>query len=256
MAESQNETTYWKSLNELAQNREYQKFVEREFPEDATEMTDQVSRRSFLRVMGASIALAGFASCRKPMQKVIPYTKQPEDLIIGVPNYYATSMPFQDTVTGLVVENNEGRPTKVEGNEAHPASGGRTSIYHQASVLEMYDPDRSRSPRLNGQKSDMAQFEAFAAEHFSDTGRSILVLSESNSSPTYRRLKDRFARRFRNSTWITYEAFGEYNVLEGSRIAFGSKLRPVMHFDKADRVVSFGDDFMNPAENADKKTKL
>ena len=249
MAESQNETTYWKSLNELAQNREYQKFVEREFPEDATEMTDQVSRRSFLRVMGASIALAGFASCRKPMQKVIPYTKQPEDLIIGVPNYYATSMPFQDTVTGLVVENNEGRPTKVEGNEAHPASGGRTSIYHQASVLEMYDPDRSRSPRLNGQKSDMAQFEAFAAEHFSDTGRSILVLSESNSSPTYRRLKDRFARRFRNSTWITYEAFGEYNVLEGSRIAFGSKLRPVMHFDKADRVVSFGDDFMNPAEH-------
>ena len=249
MAESNQETTYWKSLNELAQNQEYKKFVEREFPEDATEMTDQVSRRSFLRVMGASIALAGFASCRKPMQKVIPYTKQPEDVIIGVPNYYATSMPFQDTLTGLVIENNEGRPTKAEGNEQHPASMGNTSIYHQASILEMYDPDRSRHPRFNGEKSDLAAFEAFALNHFSDTSREMLVLAEPSSSPTFIRLKNNFKRRFPNTSWLSVEAFGESNSISGNTLAFGRPLRTMCHFDKADRVVSFGDDFLSPAES-------
>src|SRR5690625_3228133 len=98
MSDQTNQTTYWKSLNELAQNEEYQKFEHREFTENASELTDQVSRRSFLRVMGASVALAGLASCRKPVQKIIPYSRQPEDLVLGEPNFYATGMPFQDTL--------------------------------------------------------------------------------------------------------------------------------------------------------------
>ena len=130
------QNTYWKSLNELAQNDEYQNFVEREFPENATELKDGVSRKGFLRIMGASIALAGFAACRRPVQKILPYTKQPEDIVPGIPLFYATGMPFQGSVTGLVVENHEGRPTKIEGNDLHPASGGNTNAYHQASVLE------------------------------------------------------------------------------------------------------------------------
>ena len=260
MTDKANETTYWKSLNELAKNEEYKKFAEREFPEDASELTDQVSRRSFLRVMGASIALAGFASCRKPVQKILPYTKQPEDLILGEPNFYATSMPFQDTVTGLLVENNEGRPTKIEGNEDHPSSGGRTSIYHQAAVLGMYDPDRSRYPKLDGEKRSLSDFEKFASEHFSDNNRSILFISEANSSPTYNRLKDDLLRRNPNSKWVTYEPFGDENVLNGHNLAFGRKLRAVHHFDRANVIVSFDDDFLTPSahknsvENARKVT--
>jgi MoCo/4Fe-4S cofactor protein with predicted Tat translocation signal len=260
MSDQPKQTTYWKSLNELAKNKEYEKFVEREFPENATELTDQVSRRSFLRVMGASIALAGFASCRKPVQKILPYNKQPEDLVLGVPHFYATSMPFQDTVTGLLVENNEGRPTKLEGNEDHPSSGGRTSIYHQAGILSMYDPDRSRSPVHNGENASRTYFESFAADHFSDTSRNILFISEANSSPTLNRLKGETLNRFSNAEWVTYEPFSEDNAVEGTQIAFGQRLRTVNHFDKADLIVALDDDFMSPyghknsVENAYKTT--
>jgi MoCo/4Fe-4S cofactor protein with predicted Tat translocation signal len=260
MSDQSNQTTYWKSLNELAKNEEYQKFVEREFPENATELTDQVSRRSFLRVMGASIALAGFASCRKPVQKILPFNKQPEDMVLGEPFFYATSMPFQDTVTGLLVENNEGRPTKLEGNEEHPSSGGRTNIYHQAGILSMYDPDRSRSPRRNGESSSKDDFIRFASDHFSDRSRSILFISEANASPTYNRLKQEALSTFPNASWVTFEPFDEENALEGTQLAFGSRLRTVNHFDRADVVVALDDDFMSPnghknsVENAYKVT--
>lgn len=244
-----NDTTYWKSLNELAKNKEYQKYAEREFPEDASELTDQVSRRSFLRVMGASIALAGFASCRKPVQKILPYSKQPEDKVLGVPDYYATSMPFQDSVAGLLIENNEGRPSKVEGNEDHPSSLGKTSIYHQAAILGMYDPDRSRQPRHNGEQVGYDDFAEFAASHFDNTDRNILFISEANSSPTLQRLKGDIQSRFPNSQWVTYEPFGDDNRVEGNNLAFGQRLRTVNHFDEASIIVSFDDDFMTPSGN-------
>jgi MoCo/4Fe-4S cofactor protein with predicted Tat translocation signal len=246
MSDQPNQTTYWKSLNELAQNEEYKKFAEREFPENATELTDQVSRRSFLRVMGASIALAGFASCRKPVQKILPYSRQPEDLVLGEPLFYATSMPFQDSVTGLLVTNNEGRPSKIEGNPDHPASGGKTNIYQQAAILGLYDPDRSRSPRHNGEKVTIEDFSAFTASHFSDTGRNILFIDEATSSPTYHRIKRQILDNYPNAEWVTYEPFSENNALEGTQLAFGQRLRTVNHFDRADVVLSLDDDFMNP----------
>ena len=246
MSDQPNQTTYWKSLNELAQNEEYKKFAEREFPENATELTDQVSRRSFLRVMGASIALAGFASCRKPIQKILPYSRQPEDLVLGEPLFYATSMPFQDTITGLLITNNEGRPSKIEGNPDHPSSGGRTNIYHQACILDLYDPDRSRSTRRNGENVSGEDFASFAAEHFSNTERSILFIDEATSSPTYHRIKQQILERFPNSQWVTYEPFSENNALEGTQLAFGRRLRTVNHFDRAVVVLALDDDFMNP----------
>lgn len=247
--QQKNENTYWKSLNELAKNKEYKKYSEREFPEDASELTDQVSRRSFLRVMGASIALAGFASCRKPVQKILPFSRQPEDRVLGVPNFYATSMPFQDTVTGLLVENNEGRPTKIEGNEDHPSSTGKTSIYHQAAILGMYDPDRSRNPRHDGQDVSYDEFRTFAESHFADTDRNILFIGEANSSPTYHRLKGQILDRFPNARWVTYEPFGDNNRIEGAQLAYGQRLRTVNHFDNASVVISFDDDFMTPSEH-------
>src|SRR5699024_5265283 len=114
MSEEVKSHKYWKNLGELARNEEYNKFVEREFPENGSELNDKVSRRSFLRVMGASIALAGFASCRKPVQKVMPYSKMPEEVSPGNPLYYASAMPFQDALNGIVVKTHEGRPAKVD----------------------------------------------------------------------------------------------------------------------------------------------
>jgi len=240
------QNTYWKSLNELAQNKEYQNFVDREFPENATELTDGVSRKGFLRVMGASIALAGFAACRRPVQKILPYTKQPEDIIPGIPLYYATSMPFQGSLTGLVIENHEGRPTKIEGNDLHPSSGGNTNAYHQASILEMYDPDRSRGPLRKGERSTTDDFYKFASDYFSDTNKKIAFISEANSSPTFNGLKEEALNKFSGAKWVTYEPFGEDNSIEGNNIAFGRRVRAHYNFLNADVVVSLDDDFLAP----------
>lgn len=239
------ETTYWKSLSELANNKEYQKFAEREFPENATELSDGVSRRGFLRVMGASVALAGLASCRRPVQKILPYSKQPEDVVEGIPLYYATAMPVQGNLVGLIAENHEGRPTKLEGNSLHPASKGGTSIYNQAAILGLYDPDRSRSPLNNRQTATLQDFEKFSSSHFGNTSQRIAFISEANSSPTYNNLKEQALSKFNNATWVTYEPFGEDNVLEGNRIAFGSRLRSHYNFENADIIVSLNDDLMS-----------
>ena len=252
MSEEVKSPNYWKSLGELARNDEYEKYVEREFPENATEMNDKVSRRSFLRVMGASIALAGFAACRRPVQKILPYTKMPEDVVPGNPLYYASAMPFQDALTGIVVENHEGRPGKIEGNEMHPASHGNTSIFGQAEILNMFDPDRSRYVRKDGERSSVSAFAEFCANHFSNTNQNIAFVSEANSSPTYNRLKDQAMSKFSNAQWITYEPFGEDNALEGTNMAFGQRLRTFNKFDEADIILSFDDDFLNPA--ADKNS--
>ncbi|TYP92675.1 quinol:cytochrome c oxidoreductase iron-sulfur protein precursor [Fodinibius salinus] len=252
MSEDVKSPNYWKSLGELAKNDEYQKYVEREFPENATELNDEVSRRSFLRVMGASIALAGFAACRRPVQKIMPYSKMPEDIVPGNPLYYASAMPFQDALNGIVVENHEGRPGKIEGNEMHPASNGNTSIYGQAEILNMFDPDRSRYVRKNGERSSVSAFAEFCSNHFSNTEQNIAFVSEANSSPTYNRLKEQAMDRFSNAQWVTYEAFGEDNALEGTNIAFGQRLRTANHYDEANTIVSFDDDFLNPA--ADKNS--
>jgi molybdopterin-containing oxidoreductase family iron-sulfur binding subunit len=239
------ENTYWKSLSELANNKEYQEYAQREFPEDSSALTDGVSRRGFLRVMGASVALAGLAACRRPVQKILPYTHQPEDVTIGVPLYYATAMPVQGNLVGLIAENHEGRPTKLEGNDLHPASRGATSIFNQAAILGLYDPDRSRSPLKNGKQATAADFEAFAKKHFADTNQRIAFISEANSSPTYNNLRRDALSKFKNAKWVTYEPFGEENILEGNKIAFGGRLRTHYNYENADVVVSLNDDFMS-----------
>jgi len=120
---------YWRSLDQIADKPEFKKFLEREFPENASEINNPVSRRKFLTLMGASVAFAGFASCRKPVEKIIPYVKGPESIIPGIPKYYATTMPFGLGAYGLLVESHEGRPTKIEGNEKHPSTKGKSNIF-------------------------------------------------------------------------------------------------------------------------------
>src|SRR5690606_22806571 len=138
-----------------ASTPEFRDFLHREFPEGASELTDPVSRRTFMSLMGASVALAGFGTgcVRRPEEKILPYARRPEDLVPGLPQFYATTMAVSDMVTGLVVEAHAGRPTKIEGNRLHPASLGGTCTFEQAAILSPYDPDRTVRVLQDGQES-------------------------------------------------------------------------------------------------------
>src|SRR5580765_1043908 len=137
---------YWRSLEELAGSAEFREMMHREFPKGASEWLDGASRRGFLKLMGASLALAGMTACTKqPLEPIVPYVRQPEELIPGRPLFYATAFTMGGYAAPLLVESHMYRPTKVEGNDKHPASVGGTDIFAQASILEMYDPDRSQT---------------------------------------------------------------------------------------------------------------
>src|SRR5580704_1596287 len=138
---------YWQSLEELAETEGFQDFLFREFPRQASEWEDdEPGRRKFLKLMGASLALAGMTACtRQPTEIIMPYVRAPEEIIPGKPLFFATAMPLSGVATGLLVESHMGRPTKIEGNPSHPASLGATDVFCQASVLTLYDPDRSQT---------------------------------------------------------------------------------------------------------------
>lgn len=239
----QKKGTYWKSLNDLAQNEAYQKYVENEFPEGASEPPSTTSRRTFLELMGASVAMAGLAACRRPVEKIVPFVKQPENMVPGIPVYYASAMPMAGAVTGLLVESNEGRPTKIEGNPDHPASLGATNRYHQAATLDLFDPDRSRNIVHNGKKASWADFVSFAKEHF-NVDRKVAFIVEDSASPSLQRLKKDASSKFENVVWVTYEPFMEENRHLGNEQVLGKRARSVYHLDKAKCVVSLDDDFL------------
>src|SRR5947209_7536881 len=150
---------YWRTLEELADQEAFGELLEREFPRQASEWVDPVSRRSFLKLAGASMALAGLAGCtRQPLEQILPYVRQPEHFIPGRPIFYATAMPFHGHALPLLVETHEFRPTKIEGNQDHPASMGATDLFAQASILDLYDPDRSTTVTHMGELKTWSDF--------------------------------------------------------------------------------------------------
>jgi MoCo/4Fe-4S cofactor protein with predicted Tat translocation signal len=244
-----NDKQYWRSLEQLADTPQFREFLHREFPQGASELDNNAwSRRSFLTLMGASMALAGLAGCRRPVEKVVPYVKQPEEVTVGVPQYYATAMPFGLSAYGLLVKTNEGRPTKIEGNTDHPSSGGATNFWGQAAILDMYDPDRSRNVLHDRAESTWNDFVAFWRERFAffqkNQGQGLAVLSESFNSPTLARLKAEFQKQFPLATWGTYEAVSDETMYGGVRVATGQVLQPVYHFDKAQVILALDSDFL------------
>src|SRR5688572_21381760 len=151
--------TYWRSLEELADTPEFKDYVQREFPSQASEFTDPAGRRDFLKLMGASLALAGVSACtRQPEEMIVPYVRQPEVIVPGRPLFYATAMPQGGFGHPLLAENHMGRPTKLEGNPDHPASLGATDLFGQTSVLDLYDPDRSRTIQHRGEIKTWSTF--------------------------------------------------------------------------------------------------
>jgi len=217
-------------------------------PQNFLEAAEGLSRRAFMKLAGASMALAGLAGCRRPIEKIVPYLSTPEEVVLGMPNYYATAMPFGLDAQGLVVECHEGRPTKIEGNPLHPSTLGGSNVFMQAAILELYDPDRSRQVLHNGAASSWAEFVEFwrglEAGYLSSGGAGLAVLSESFSSPTLARLKEQFQQRFPQAFWATYEPISDENIFAGIKAATGQDLRPVYHFDKADVILSLDADFL------------
>ena len=147
---------YWRSLDELADTPQFREFLHREFPAGAAEMLDSTERRQFLKIMGASLALAGFglSGCRRwPKEQIAPFAHRPPGRVPGTTQFFATSMELAGVGSGLLITSYDGRPVKIEGNPQHPINRGATDALAQASVLEMYDPDRSRSVRRGGERS-------------------------------------------------------------------------------------------------------
>src|ERR1700733_245446 len=248
-AATQSGPEYWRSLEELAGSEDFQNALHREFPKGASEWVDSVSRRGFLKVMGASLGLAGMTGCVKlPFEPIVPYVRQPEEVIPGRPMFYATAMTLGGYANPILVESHLGRPTKIEGNDLHPASLGGTDIFAQASLLTMYDPDRSQSVVSMG---DQRSWQAFTSaiqgplnSQKSLQGAGIRILTPTISSPTLADQLRNFLKIYPQAKWHCYEPINRDNVLEGAKMAFGQPVETRYDFSKADVIVSLDADFL------------
>jgi molybdopterin-containing oxidoreductase family iron-sulfur binding subunit len=240
---------YWRSLEELAGSPAFQEALHREFPKGASEWVDSVSRRGFLKVMGASMALAGMTGCvRLPLEPIVPYVRQPEEVIPGRPQFYATAMTLGGYASPLLVESHLGRPTKIEGNDRHPASLGGTDIFAQAHILGLYDPDRSQSVTSMGDQRSWQSFLAAIRGPLSGQkavqGAGTRILTPTISSPTLADQLRNFLKIYPQAKWHVYEPVNRDNVLEGAKLAFGQPVDTRYDFEKADVIVSLDADFL------------
>ncbi len=239
---------YWRSLEELAETKQFQEFVHREFPSRASEFDDPVSRRNFLKLMGASLALAGInAGCGKlPDEKIVPYVLPPEQVVPGQSLYFATTMNVFGYGRGVIVESREGRPIKVEGNPDHPSSLGASDQWAQASLLTLYDPDRSQNVLSAGQISTWATAIAAirAALEKSGNGSGVRLLTETVTSPTLAAQIRAFLERYPKAKWHQFQPASPDSARSAATTAFGSPLRAVYRFDRAQRVLSLDSNFL------------
>ncbi len=243
---------YWRSLEELAGSEEFKQALHREFPKGASDWVDSVSRRGFLKVMGASLGLAGLTATtgcvRLPLEPIVPYVRQPEGVIPGRPMYYATASTLGGYASPLLVESHLGRPTKVEGNDLHPASLGGTDIFAQASLLGLYDPDRSQTVMSMGDVRSWQSFLGAIRGPLSAQkplqGAGIRILTPTISSPTLADQLRNFLKIYPQAKWHVYEPINRDNVLEGAKLAFGEAVETCYDFSKADVIVSLDADFL------------
>jgi molybdopterin-containing oxidoreductase family iron-sulfur binding subunit len=241
---------YWRGLEELAETAEFQDLLRHEFPQGADIWQASLSRRDFLKVMGASLALAGLTGCSltSPQEKILPYVKKPDAVVPGIPLFFATAMPLGGYATGLIARSHEGRPTKVEGNPDHPASLGATDVYAQASILSLYDPDRSQAVLKDGQRSTWEDFvaalNAALATQRGTGGAGLRILTETVTSPTLISQMQALLQQFPQAGWYQYEPGSGDGARAGAQLAFGQPVNTVYHFDQANVVLSLDSDFM------------
>ncbi len=241
--------TFWRSLDEVADTDDFRGFLNAEFPAAVDSLTSSLDRRQFLKLMGASLAMSGLSACTKqPVEKILPYVKQPEELVPGQPLYYATAFPLGRSAFPVLVESHMGRPTKIEGNPEHPASLGSTSPFTQASVLDLYDPDRSQSLSRAGQQLPWENFSAevtaLVAKQKDTQGAGLRFLSEPSVSPTFAATMKKVLDALPQARWHQWESVGRESEREGAELAFGRIVEPRYDLKKADVIVSFEGDFL------------
>src|SRR5215469_3198454 len=241
---------YWRTLEELAGDPSFEELLQREFPRQApSEWDESVDRRDFLKLMGASLALAGLSGCgRAPEQYLVPYTKQPDGLVLNEPLFFATAMTFGADAMGLLVESHEGRPTKIEGNPDHPSSLGSSNIFAQASILDLYDPDRAQTVTKAGEIQTWSQFldaaQALAAALRSTRGDGLRILTGIISSPMVAAQLQNILTLYPLAKWHQWEPAVGDSPREGGKLAFGNYVNTVYHPEHAEVILSLDSDFL------------
>jgi molybdopterin-containing oxidoreductase family iron-sulfur binding subunit len=245
---------YWRSLDQLADSPEFRDWVERRFPKSMRELLSRVvDRRRFLGLMAASLGLAGLAGCRRPEMKALPYSKPPLEIVPGLPDFYATAIPHRGAFFPVLVETHEGRPTKIEGNPRHADSSGASDLLAQASILDLYDPDRAGPVLRKGRPSSWDEFDAFASGHYAALrerrGEGLRFLAENMASPSLDLLRRHLETALPLARWHVDEPIGHSGREEGLAIAFGSPIVPRYHFDRAKVILSLDSDFLGLEED-------
>lgn len=246
---------YWKSLDDLAETPAFKDWIEREFPAGAADM-EGVNRRHFMKVMAASFGLAGLgmAGCRRPEQNILPYSKQPENVIPGVPVYYTSSMPSARDNVPVIVETHTGRPTKIEGNPSFEPYGGATTVYTQASILDLYDPDRATKSKASGATLSPAavrdRLDALRQTHGANQGAGLVFLAEPSTSPSRAKLVKQIKQAFPKATWAENTAIDQSTSEQAAQAVFGQSLRSLPEFTKAKRVLALDAEFLMNADGS------
>ncbi len=250
LARAKSGPQYWRSLEELAQTDGFFEMLHREFPRQASVWPEGASRRDFLKLMSASMALAGLSACvKQPLEPIVPYVRQPHQLVLGKPLFFASTMPFAGYGLPVLVESHEGRPTKIEGNPEHPASKGGTDVFMQASILDMYDPDRSQNVTYLGEiRSWDAYAQAIRGPLNSQRalqGSGLRILTRTVSSPTFASQMSDVMKAYPQAKWIQYEPLGRDNARAGAQMAFGQYVETRYQLDKADVILALDGDFLS-----------
>jgi MoCo/4Fe-4S cofactor protein with predicted Tat translocation signal len=233
---------YWRSLGELTDSPEFREYLHREFPEQASEWNDPKGRRDFLKLMSASLALAGVGACtRQPYEQIVPYVRQPEDVVPGKPLFYASAVEQGGYAQPVLVESHMGRPTKLEGNPDHPASLGAANSFTQAEILNLYDPDRAKIVTYLGEVRSWGQFltavQTMLATQQGRGGAGLRILTGPITSPSLAALMNEVMTANPQARWHQFDPTGLQGQATGGR--------PLYQFDKADVVVTLDADFMN-----------
>lgn len=240
---------YWRSLEEIVESPATRQWLDHEFPPGAAEWPKDVDRRSFLKLMAASFALAGLNGCTKPiMKEIVPYVEQPSQVVLGQPLYFATAMPLSGFGTGILVKSREGRPIKADGNPKHPASLGGSNVWIQASLLDLYNPDRAQSVVRRGQPASWGRFlgqlnEALQLQE-SKHGAGLRILTGTATSPTLAAQLERLLQKLPDARWHQYEPINQDNVILGTQRAFGDYVAAHYRLDRAEVILSLDSDLL------------